>query len=473
MKLKLIVNGCEAPDDYKLLRTTINTVASLRKTAILRFNSERLTIISTPKSSLNSSSNGTILRGDTGQLWCTIPQDVFRLYTVISARELNTITMECNCDSLLSVFKRYDRVMNQGSSSNMTIKLQSMPEWNTNNGTLSGGTAGGVDTTSKPNPICALGVTFEEIVHTGGPNDAVVMNGGIDDQNGLPTTVATGNLLASNKVIMHSFKVPVKLLFRAQDTRIQEPMINYIQLMMYKLPPISGEFGSAFHGFIRRVERYTNVNHIHLTGIKKKKQGDEGDDVELKIIVNELDWQLEICWNGPLDSVIQQQESSSANPSQNHNMDIHPEHEQESLPMIDIDKPMSSLYTNTRDREIEENARYDEDLLRIEDSEIADTRNNYTTDNSDDTRFNDVSVMVEKAEQESSFTHEVIIRCKDWKVCSKLYAAFEEVVLAISHDESCVFHCSLDRGSLEDSEDVEKPRERGQIIYYMARSKGL
>ncbi|CAI4048016.1 hypothetical protein SUVZ_12G3200 [Saccharomyces uvarum] len=473
MKLKLIVNGCEAPDDYKLLRTTINTVASLRKTAILRFNSERLTIISTPKSSLNSSSNGTILRGDTGQLWCTIPQDVFRLYTVISARELNTITMECNCDSLLSVFKRYDRVMNQGSSSNMTIKLQSMPEWNTNNGTLSGGTAGGVDTTSKPNPICALGVTFEEIVHTGGPSDAVVMNGGMDDQNGLPTTVATGNLLASNKVIMHSFKVPVKLLFRAQDTRIQEPMINYIQLMMYKLPPISGEFGSAFHGFIRRVERYTNVNHIHLTGIKKKKQGDEGDDVELKIIVNELDWHLEICWNGPLDSVIQQQESSSANPSQNHNMDIHPEHEQESLPMIDTDKPMSSLYTNTRDREIEENALYDEDLLRIEDSEIVDTRNNYTTDNSDDTRFNDVSVMVEKAEQESSSTHEVIIRCKDWKVCSKLYAAFEEVVLAISHDESCVFHCSLDRGSLEDSEDVEKPRERGQIIYYMARSKGL
>ncbi|CAI4046992.1 hypothetical protein N7582_003960 [Saccharomyces uvarum] len=473
MKLKLIVNGCEAPDDYKLLRTTINTVASLRKTAILRFNSERLTIISTPKSSLNSSSNGTILRGDTGQLWCTIPQDVFRLYTVISARELNTITMECNCDSLLSVFKRYDRVMNQGSSSNMTIKLQSMPEWNTNNGTLSGGTAGGVDTTSKPNPICALGVTFEEIVHTGGANDAVVMNGGMDDQNGLPTTVATGNLLASNKVIMHSFKVPVKLLFRAQDTRIQEPMINYIQLMMYKLPPISGEFGSAFHGFIRRVERYTNVNHIHLTGIKKKKQGDEGDDVELKIIVNELDWHLEICWNGPLDSVIQQPESNSANPSQNHNMDINPEHEQESLPMIDTDKPMSSLYTNTRDREIEENARYDEDLLRIEDSEIVDTRNNYTTDNSDDTRFNDVSVMVEKAEQESSSTHEVIIRCKDWKVCSKLYAAFEEVVLAISHDESCVFHCSLDRGSLEDSEDVEKPRERGQIIYYMARSKGL
>ncbi|EJS42552.1 mec3p [Saccharomyces arboricola H-6] len=473
MKLKLLVNGCEAPDDYKLLRTTINTVASLRKTAILRFNSERLTIISTPKSSLNSSSNGTILRGDTGQLWCTIPQDVFRLYTVISARELNTITMECNCDSLLSVFKRYDRVMNQGSSSNMTIKLQSMPEWNTNNGTLSGGTAGGVDTTSKPNPICALGITFEEIVHTGGPNDAVVMNGSMDNHNELPTTVGAGNMLPNNKVIMHSFKVPVKLLFRAQDTRIQEPMINYIQLMMYKLPPISGEFGSAFHGFIRRVERYTNVNHIHLMGVKKKERGNEGDDVELKIIVNELDWHMEICWNGPLDSVIQQQESSSVNPSQNHNIDTNPQHEEGSLPIIDTDKPMSSLYTNARDREIEENARYDEDLLRIEDSEVVDTRNNYTTDTSDDTGFNDVSVMVEKAEQESSSTHEVVIRCKDWRVCSKLYAAFEEVVLAISHDESCVFHCSLDRGSLEDSEDVEKPRERGQIIYYMARSKGL
>ncbi|CAI4046684.1 Mec3p SKDI_12G3220 [Saccharomyces kudriavzevii IFO 1802] len=473
MKLKLIVNGCEAPDDYKLLRTTINTVASLRKTAILRFNSERLAIISTPKSSLNSSSNGTILRGDTGQLWCTIPQDVFRLYTVVSARELNTITMECNCDSLLSVFKRYDRVMNQGSSSNMTIKLQSMPEWNTNNGTLSGGTTGGVDTTSKPNPICALGIMFEEIVHTSGPNDAVVVNGGIDDHNNLPTTVSTGNLLTSNKVIMHSFKVPVKLLFRVQDMRIQEPMINYIQLMMYKLPPISGEFGSAFHGFIRRVERYTNVNHIHLVGVKKKEHGSGGDDVELKIIVNELDWHLEICWNGPLDSVIQQQEASSANPSQTHNMNTNPQQEEGSLPIIDADKPMSSLYVNARDREEEENARYDEDLLRIEDSEVVDSRNNYTADTSDGTEFNDISVMVEKAEQESSSTHEVIIRCKDWKVCSKLYAAFEEVVLAISHDESCVFHCSLDRGSSEDSEDMEKPRERGQIIYYMARSKGL
>ncbi|AJV47239.1 mitosis entry checkpoint [Saccharomyces cerevisiae] len=474
MKLKLIVNGCEAPDDYKLLRTTINTVASLRKTAILRFNSERLTIISTPKSSLNSSNNGTILRGDTGQLWCTIPHDVFRLYTVISARELNTITMECNCDSLLSVFKRYDRVMNQGSSSNMTIKLQSMPEWNTNNGTLSGGTAGGVDTTSKPNPICALGITFEEIVHTSGPNDAIVMNGGVDEHNGLPTTVGTGNLLASNKVIMHSFKVPVKLLFRAQDTRIQEPMINYIQLMMYKLPPISGEFGSAFHGFIRRVERYSNVNHIHLMGVKKKEHGNEGDDVELKIIVNELDWHLEICWNGPLDSVIQRQEGLTDNPSQNQHIDTDGRQEEGSLPIIEADKPMSSLYTNTRDREMEENIRYDEDLLRIEDSSIADTRGNiYTADTSGDTEFNDISVMVEKAEQESSSTHEVIIRCKDWKVCSKLYAAFEEVVLAISHDESCVFHCSLDRGSLEDSEDVEKPRERGQIIYYIARSKGL
>lgn len=179
-------------------------------------------------------------------------------------------------------------------------------------------------------------------------------------------------------------------------------------------------------------------------------------------------------WNGPLDSVIQRQEGLTDNPSQNQHIDTDGRQEEGSLPIIEADKPMSSLYTNTRDREMEENIRYDEDLLRIEDSSIADTRGNiYTADTSGDTEFNDISVMVEKAEQESSSTHEVIIRCKDWKVCSKLYAAFEEVVLAISHDESCVFHCSLDRGSLEDSEDVEKPRERGQIIYYIARSKGL
>ena len=456
MKLKLIINGSEFVDDYKLLKTTVSTVASLRKTAVLRFNNERLIIISTPKSS-SSASTGTILYGDTGQLWCTIPKDVFKLYTVISARELSSITMESNCDSLLSVFKRYDRVLSQGSSSNMTIKLQSMPEWNTNNNSSGSENSNGI-----PNPICALGITFEEIVHT---NDNGA-DGNNDDHDGMITSMLSG----SNKVIMHSFKVPVKLLFRAQDARIQEPMINYTQLMMYRLPPISGEFGNGFYNFIRRVERYTNVNHLRLSGKQNISNEADAKNVELKIVVNELDWHLEICWNGILDPIIQPQLQQEDDNSQKYQANAQ---EPQLLSLGNI----GSVEENSM--QIEENS------MEIEDSEVIGSRNqsNYksnTADHSSERGLEDISTMVEKAERENTLTHEVIIRSKDWKVCAKLYNAFEEVVLAISHDESCVFHCSLDRGNIENGEGNDQgntqhdiARERGQIIYYMARSKAL
>lgn len=440
MKLKLVVNGCEAPEDYRLLKTTVSTVASLRKTAVLRFTSERLVIISTPKSS--SSSSSTILHADSGQLWCTIPQDLFKLYTVISARELNTITMEYNCDSLLSVFKRYDRVMSQGSSSNMTIKLQSMPEWNagSNDSTHSS------DTGSKLNPVCALGITFEEIVRTQGTNDNATY--GAESTAGSSTTTVMGGF-GTNKIVMHSFKVPVKLLFKAQDQRIQEPMINYTHLMMCRLPPISGEYGAGFHSFIKRVERYTNVNHIKLSGIRKDDTIENESD-KLKIIVNELDWHLEICWNGPLDSVLQQGIQTQASKLAD---------EAAGFP-----SPSKSYRKTTYD---------DDDAMRVEDSEIMGVGNSTTVSDSVDVELVDVSAMVERAEQEISKIHEVVIRCKDWKVCDKLYGAFEEIVLAISHNESCVLHCSLDRGNFEEGDAIDKPKERGQIIYYMARSKPL
>lgn len=412
MKLKLIVNGCEAPDDYKLLRTTLSTVASLRKTAVLRFTSERLVIISTPKSS--GSNNSTILHGDTGQIWCTIPRDLFKLYSVTSARELNTITMEYNCDSLVSVFKRYDRVISQGCSSDMTIKLQSMPEWN------AAGGAGNNASGGRVNPVCALGITFEEILHTH------VGNGGEFD-NGSSTDV-TKLGFPSDKTVLHSFRIPVKLLFKAQDARIQEPMINYGNLMMYKLPPYSGEFGAGFHNFIKRVDRYTNVRHIRLSG-SRRKNGFGDEDSQFKMIVDELDWHLEVCWNGPLDAIIQQEAVSEA---------------------------IEAAQTPPED-----------DSLRVEDSEIN------RTDEGVDVELVDVSAMVERAERESLSVNEVFMRCKDWKVCHKLYGAFEEVVLAISHNESCVLHCSLDRGNQEGDSNSDLPKERGQIIYYIARSKPL
>ncbi|QLL35020.1 hypothetical protein HG536_0H03960 [Torulaspora globosa] len=412
MKLKLIVNGYESQDDYKLLRTTLSTVASLRKTAVLRFTSERLVIISTPRSS--GSSNSTVLYGDTGQIWCTIPRDLFKLYTVTSARELNTITMEYNCDSLVTVFKRYDRAMSQGCSSDMTIKLQSMPEWNAGGGLASNSSS------SRVNPVCALGITFEEILHAPACSGADYESGSMGD------SAKVGYM--SDKTVLHSFRIPVRLLFKAQDARIQEPMINYSNLMMCKLPPHSGEFGAGFSNFIKRVERYTSIRHIKLSG-SRKEGGSTSQDPQLKIVVNQLDWHLELCWNGPLDAIVQQEI---------------PNEVQETPQRVP-----------------------DDDSMAVEDSE-----GNKTNDGVD-VELVDVSAMVERAERESSLVNEVFMRCKDWKVCHKLYGAFEEVVLAISHDESCVLHCSLDRGSRGDDGTSGEPKERGQIIYYIARSKPL
>lgn len=436
MKLKLVVNGCQNPDDYKLLSTTISTVASLRNTAILRFNGERLVLISTPKSSLSNLS--TVLQGDTGQLWCTIPGDVFKQYTVISARELNTITMEYNCDYLLSVFKRYDRVMSQGCNSNMTIKLQSMPEWNA--------VPKSTDLTAvKSNPVCALSISFEEIVHTQGIHENDAYKSG--------PTPNVMDVFSDSKTVMHSFKVPVKLLFKAQDNKILEPMINYTHIMIDKLPSISSSFGPGFLNFIKRVERYSNVKHMKLSGVRR--QNEEINNDQLKIIVNELDWDLEIGWNGPLDAVVQ--------PS------INEQATQNTVPPL-----IRSTSDNRSDLDIhEEGIGQEDESMRIEDSEMADSANVTNCSDGLGVQLVDVSAMVEKAEQESSQLHEVFIRSKDWKVCHKLYSAFEEVILAISHNESCILHCSLDRGSLEDVQETETPRERGQIIYYIVRSKPL
>lgn len=429
MKIKLIINGCENPEDYKLLKTTVSTVASLRKTAVLRFNSERLVIISTPKSSSNTSS--TVLHGDSGQLWCTIPKDVFKQYTVLSVRDSNAITMEYNCDTLLGVFKRYDKIINQGSFSDMTIKLQAMPEWNSNAASSANNGALG----AKPNPIVALGITFGEIIHTNGEEDA-----------GGSSEMRTGGGFGSSKTVTHSFKVPVKLMFKAQDARILEPMINYTQLMMYRLPPFNGEFGTGFSSFIKRVERYTNVNHIRLSAIKQRDAVEQESHL-LRIAVNELDWHLEISWNGPLSAVVQQ--NVPAQSSQN------------------IVAPQVS----NNKRSISE---VDDDSMRIEESTMTEANNATSiTLPEDDVQLVDVSAVVEQAERDSAQAHEVMIKCRDWRVCHKLYGAFEEIVLAISHNESCVLHCSLDRGSVDESDDVDTPKERGQIIYYMARSKPL
>ena len=538
MKLKLIINGCESPDDYRLLRTTIATVASLRNRAILRFNSDRLVIISTPKSSLgavggsgSTNLSGTALQSDSGQLWCTIPRDVFSSYTVVSAREGNSITMEYSCDLLLGVFKRYDRAISRGSPSNMTFKLQAKPEWNKGNkrsitamsGNTKMNTYGVADTheqtRAKPNVVCILSVTFEEVVY-GSYNDNNVANfppDGVNDDDGggadynynarggtgsLPTIPFPGN----SKVVLHSFKIPVRLLYKSQDMKIQEPMINYSQLMMFKLPPVSEEYGTAFRNFIRRIERYSNLNYIILRGTRNVQEPSQNEEDPngrshygsseggtISLIVEEFHRRVEITWKGPIDHIIQgsgdgtDQTQDSSTTQGNDSQSQVRRHER--LP----NRRRSSNYheigpfSATGNSNVASANNEEEDLYQIEDSDINETRVVIDdgpatsgggtfrghTQSGRQKALGDISVMVERAERTSSSVHEVIIRSKDWRVCSKLYSAFEEVVLAISHDESCVFHCTLDRGSVDDAYETDKARERGQIIYYIVRARGL
>lgn len=95
MKLKISIQS--GTEDYSLFRTTLTTVSKLRKTCILRFTSSRLVIISTPTSS------GSVM--DHGQIWCTIPQDVFDTYVVNSIREDNKVAMECPCDTIVGILR--------------------------------------------------------------------------------------------------------------------------------------------------------------------------------------------------------------------------------------------------------------------------------------------------------------------------------------------------------------------------------
>ncbi|CCK70975.1 Mec3p KNAG_0F03130 [Huiozyma naganishii CBS 8797] len=482
MKLKLIINGYESPEDYKLLRTTISTVNALRKTAILRFTDERLTIISTPKSPFNSGES-TVLHGDNGQLWCTIPRDVFSLYNVMSIREMNTITMEFNCASLWSVFQRYERAMNQGSSSSMVWKLQNVPEWKVNE--FSGSTDEEyVANRRRANIIYGLTITFEEMVQTLENGSASATTGGPDEDGNINATTTT-TVRGNNNIIVHSFKIPVRVLYKVQDLRMKEPMMP-VEPLILKLPSISSEFGTPFHHFMKRVHRYSNVYNIRLKALHRLRDSNDPaapNNVQLNIAVNELEWSLNIGWNGPLDVSFdpneRDREESKNRPSASSPNEVMVPSTLQSTEGTNLN--IVTPYTG--DATTAEEA----DMLRVEDSEMSIAYRPHalahenvpesargTPAGPTRTALEEISAYVEQAERESVSQSEIILKSKDWKVCTRLYTAFDDVLLAIVHNQCCLFHCSLERGEPEDSQlDASETREKGQIIYYMIRSKPL
>ncbi|SMN21254.1 similar to Saccharomyces cerevisiae YLR288C MEC3 DNA damage and meiotic pachytene checkpoint protein [Maudiozyma saulgeensis] len=461
MKLKVILNDQQSPDDYKLLRTAVSTVASLRDSAVLRFTDDGLTIISTSKAFLTDSTNTSSLRGDTDQLWCHLPRDMFLSFTLASIRQFNTVTMEYNCDALLTAFKRYDKIISQGTATQFKISLIPSSQWNQ--------TVTQQDEDQETvNPMHILNITFQEVVYV---NNAPMNNAtyGDEAQNGS----AYSNNGANTKCIVHNFKVPVKLLFKVQDVSIVEPSIENGSLILYDLPPSTGAFGQAFLNFMKRIERYSNVRDIRLHSVSKKnKDEDENEDQnngQLKIIIdNELHWYLEICWNGPLTF-------NAVTP--NETVDK-PQQSSQKKQILPTTAP-SSLLTRAQQQASGTDSALDprekDDMFNIENSEAMISHNSssaensmlgdYSNDNSKEHGLQDISRMVEQAERDNNLLNEVIIRAKDWKVCSKLYLACDEAMLLISHDSSCVFQWAL-QGDTSDE-------EKGRISYYITRSKAL
>lgn len=460
MKLKLVVNAVESPTDYKLLRTTFATVASIRSTAVLRFTDEKLVVISTPKLVPSGGDSSSNFQSDADQLWCTIPKDVFNVYVIDSVRDSKGITLEYNCGSMMAAFKRYDRVVSQGTAPNLTIKLGLMPELSRAARQLNSDETG-----NATNPMGVLSLTFEEIVYI---NDSTPGKDRYNDNNNGDSYM---RMSSNSKVVSHNFKVPIKMLFKKQDRQIAEPMISYENVMMYKLPPSSGPFGTPFHNFMKRIERYTNVQNVQVCGTRKRNQFDQDisgdtDESELKIVVDEFSWNLEICWNGPLEITVKETEEES-----NERNGLVVNNSLPSLPPVSLTrKSHEEIEQDSEEREVQ-------DMFAIEDSEMVTGAQTSFISNDDSRTYgnsiDNVSAMVERAEQESNTTSAVILRARDWKVCAKLYHEFDDTLLAISHDQACIFHCSLDRDSYNDSQDSQKERENGQIVYYLTRSKGL
>lgn len=555
MKLKCILNGAQQPSDYKLFKTTIQTVGSIRKTALLRFSDDNLLVISTPKSfssgldnAINTKGSGTAVgnlssinlsQNEKGQIWCTVPTDVFKLYSIQSIREKNILSMEFSCDSLINVLKRYDKVLNSGSPSDMIIKLQMAPDWiksidqGLNNDDKSGDQEANKTNKRKPIvPIYALGITFDEVITTpneynpvGAATTTTTEDNDLDlnNNNNNRENIQSINqvLKGSNKTILHHYKVPVRALFRRQDVKIVEPLINVSETpMVLQLPSIQDEYGIAFQNFMKRVERYSMINHLKLQVIDNLAVK---DDLKLNILVNEAEWDLKISWKGPLDKIDTGMESLAVeetngngpytNTSSNDN-----NYNTNYISPNAVSKTQSnptSLESNNRDNTFMRNLisplndqdtqiREEEDLMHIDDSELnmSNVRyvrhpevptnddgphhdeSNVNNNNNTNKTLEEINAMVERAELENNSIHSVMLKIKDWKICSKLYASFDNVLLAIIHDKSCVLHCFLERDfdpgmdSLNNegsgnSRHTNDNSNKGQIIYYILRSKSV
>lgn len=494
MKIKLVLNGFEQPEDYKLLQTTLSTVASVREQAILRFTKDRLVIISTPKLAGISSNNVNI---NNGQLWCTIPNDVFKCYFVSSLKD-RPVSLEVNCNRILSVLKQYDKALSQGSITAIDIRLQEIREWKEiyNRGTddhnvNSGNQENGISVKRRNiSPIYSFTMRFQETIRS--------KTIGLKNKS---EKVVNDDVNLINKTVIHKFMIPVKRLLWEQDVSLKEPVIHVSPLVL-KLPSSYGEFGRPFQSFLKRIGRYSNVKDIQLNAITYRN----GDDPQLFLSVNQVEWDLSIQWNGPLDvSYDPMKEENqlnnltksdtnhgamSKNSNNNNNNNKATNSGSDSTSTLHVAPKGNQTITapfEKNDRRYMYHDEYEEDAL--EDSEMVgngtmlDKHVSGAHTSFGENPLQEISRLVEQAEEDNKIQYSVKLKPRDWKVCTKLYTSFDQVLLAIAHDQCCILHCSLERepGLGEEDQDDENSqssdssslKEKGQIIYYMLKSKSL
>lgn len=383
MRLQFNINSQDTPKQFSCFLKGLVLANSIRKSAIFKFKEEELLIILTTGSGFSSSSS-TSISGNTGsssqsdsQLWLKISvEPLLQSYVIKTKRVDRSVSMELALQPLIQILRQYDQMMKRGDQAhinaatmgNLEVRMTNVPkEWNLL--MLDGSSGQGHQNTKGQNMknggYGALRVSFEEQVP------------------GKPTP------------LKHVTYIPLKLL--SSQYELRQPVINADQVV-YNLPQQNDmEEGKQFGRFMKRLDRFSGLEHLKVCGTTQ----------ELKLVVDEMDWFMEVKWNGVIDVL---------------NRDTLTQHEEE-----------------------EEEEQGHEVRLTTEEQSV-------------------------------------IIRAKDWKMCTRLFDVLgEQTFLCISNKRYCLFNCmikntdSVDADSLTQSHDslAEHGNRFMDVSFYIANCRSF
>lgn len=368
MRLQFHINSQDTSKEFSCFLKGLVLANSIRKSAVFKFKEDELLIILTSGSSSPMSSNTGSSSQSDSQLWLKINTDpLLQSYVIKTKRVDLSISMELALQPLIQILRQYDQMMKRGDQAhtsaqtmgNLEIKMMNVPkEWNLLilGGNLAQGnrSGSGQDNKLKNSGYGSLRVSFEEQVP------------------GKPTP------------IKHVTFIPMKLL--SSQYQLRQPVINADQIV-YNLPQQNDmDEGKQFGKFMKRLDRFSGLEHLRVCGTTQ----------ELKLVVDEMDWFMEVKWNGVIDVLNR------------------------------------------------------ESMTQNEEERIANEE------------------------------QMVIIRAKDWKMCTKLFEVLgEQTFLCISNKQYCLFNCtikntdSMDADTLSQSHDslADQGNRFMDISFYISNCK--